>query len=103
MARPRKPTRGVVRAKHIKFAAIRIHSLLKNKRALKTFFTWRRQEARPWPSSPQGIDREINSWINYLYAGDMPMYIAADSLSGVKRYLPEVRKALPISDACYKY
>ena len=103
MPRARADKKRLVKASHIKFAAITITSLLKYRKAVRAFLQWRADQGHAMPVTLTALDILFSEYSNALYVGDEPMYKAADALSGLKRYYPQCRKHLDVSHAFYSY
>ena len=102
MPRRRKDIRRVVKAVHLKFAAITNTTIVTYKSAVCDFLAWRRRLDLPWPKSEEDFDILLSEYVNFLYREDEPLYKAGDVLCGIQRFLPRVKRSLHLTRLYYK-
>ena len=87
-------TRANVRAvrQHLCFMGIKPATLAKYKTAVRRFTTYLHFVERPFPLTPHDFDDVAAEFVNYLYQDDRPLDWAASFMSGIKRFVPNVRR-----------
>ena len=85
MPRKRKftpPSRGPTLKKHLSHASITRQTVNRYLSAMNSFFRWRR--AKHLSSNPDfpELDMQLAEYLNYLYQGDLPLYLGTNCIAG---------------------
>ena len=87
--------------KHLRFKGIRPRTASLYKKEVERFFSYLQAESIPIPNDPEELDEHIAEFINMLYQEGDSLSHAGWLLSGLKRFMPQLKRSLAISQQWY--
>ncbi len=87
--------------KHLRFKGIRPRTANLYKREVARFFRYLQAEKIPTPDDPEELDEHVAEFINMLYQEGDSLSHAGWLLSGLKRFMPQLKRSLAVSQQWY--
>ena len=85
----------------LQFAGLQPRTVQSYRRAIRNFFKYLDDEAINLPTTARELDQCVSLYLEHMWQDDQPLTYAGHLMSGLKRFLPELRWRLPRAKQYY--
>ena len=85
----------------LQFAGLKPRTVQSYRRAIRNFFRYLDDEELPVPGNSKRLDQCVSLYLEHMWQDDQPITYAGHLMSGLKRFLPELRWRLPRAKQYY--
>ena len=85
----------------LQFAGLKPRTVQSYRRAIRNFFRHLDDEELPVPENSKRLDQCVSLYLEHMWQDDQPITYAGHLMSGLKRFLPELRWRLPRAKQYY--